>query len=221
MNEKALFSKTTHGWKYIPARPWTRLVNSGLVFLSKYELVDQTWEKYGVNARQDKFAAKGIGAVTAVIRKDGVDYGKVRVMGTHMQAGDSKAEQKARRAQAEQAASFIQATKQEDIAVTVFGGDLNMGPRQDPECKDFSVHYTNQTDALARCSAYEHVVSTTGLQEAKCVQSSDYEGDICRFLVCGNGSCEISYEQLLGADGKELSDTKPMCLTITLTPKSQ
>ena len=203
----------------MPARPWLRLVNSGLLFLSKYEILEESWEGYRKAAWQDEFAAKGIGVVTVEISENGVNYGKIRVFGTHMQAGNTKSEQVARKSQAEQVAAFI-GQKEDDKIPLVFAGDLNMGPRQDPECNEFSVHYSNHTDAVARCSTYEHMVSGSQLEEVPSTVPSEYGSDICRFLVNGidPAKCELTYEGLRGEDGRDLSDTKPMCLTIKLDP---
>ena len=220
VNKDTLLSQVTHPWKYIPARPFFNLVSSGLMFLSKFEVIDQGWEKYRVAARQDKLAAKGIGYVTLQIKVGDSGYGKLQVFSTHMQAGDSRAVQAARRQQADQAAAFVNANRVDD-AVVVLGGDLNMGPRQHYDFASFSVHYTNRADAEDRCISYEHMISSCKLQEVNYEDTSPYAEDICRFLV---GSikpeqCELAYEHLLGPGGERLSDTEPMCLSVMLSHK--
>ena len=217
VNKDVLASKATHQWKYIPARPFFRLVNSGLMFLSRFEIIDHGWEKYRAAARQDKLAAKGIGYVTLQIEKNGISHGKLQVFATHMQAGDSKSVQAARRSQAQQAAAFINAKRIKDAAV-ILSGDLNMGPRQHPDFETFSVHYTDRGDAVDRCTSYEHIVSSCKLREVDCDDMSQYGGDICRFLVHGMEpeQCMLTYEHLLGPEGRPLSDTEPMCLSAKL-----
>jgi len=198
------------------------LVDSGLIFLSKYEIVESGCEKYERVAGIDRFAGKGIGFVT--VRVEG--QGHVQVFGTHMQAGASKGIQLARATQAIQAGKFIARQKTADKdAVIILAGDLNMGPRQDATCEEFSVHYVDREDAMARCAAYDEMVERTGLREVHCEQRWEYSRDICRFLVggleYGKGDATATYEQLSGPDSRRLSDTKPLCLTLTLREGSE
>ena len=215
VNKNALLSKAAHPWKYIPAKPLLKLVNSGLFFLSKFEIIDQAWEKYHAAARQDRLAAKGIGYVTLQVKENGIKNRKLQVFSTHMQAGDSKSVQTARRAQAEQAAAFVNANRAKD-AVVVLCGDLNMGPRQHSNFDTFSVHYTDRADAVDRCASYEHMVASCKLREVSCDDASQYDGDICRFLIDGiePEQCTLTYERLLGSEDRRLSDTEPVCLSV-------
>ncbi|MCJ1390974.1 hypothetical protein MMC18_003835 [Xylographa bjoerkii] len=213
--KKTLLSHATHPYRYHPPRPTGRVVDSGLLFLSRYEIVASGWERYERVAGVDRFAAKGIGFIA--VQVDGRE-GQLQVFGTHMQAGASKGVQVARKAQAEQAGAFV---KREGVkeGVVVFSGDFNMGPRGDEECREFSVHYVDREDAMARCEAYERLVREAGVREVECEQGEEYRGDICRFLVGGldgKGEAVARYEDLKDKDGARLSDTKPMCLTLRL-----
>ncbi|MCJ1431609.1 hypothetical protein MMC27_000964 [Xylographa pallens] len=213
--KKTLLSQTTHPYRYHPPRPTGRVVDSGLLFLSRHEVVDSGWERYAHVAGVDRFAAKGIGFI--VVRVDGW-AGRLQVCGTHMQAGASRGVQVARTAQAGQAGAFVKRTWGGE-GVVVFSGDFNMGPRRDEECREFSVHYVDREDARARCEAYERLVREAGVREVECEQGEEYRGDICRFLVGGlegKGAGVARYEDLKGRDGERLSDTKPMCLALRL-----
>lgn len=198
-----------------------RIMDSGLLFLSRYEIVGSGWERFERVAGVDRFAGKGLGYITVKI--EGHER-RLQVFGTHMQAGASKSVQVARRAQAHQVGRFVTLKKGEvdEEAMVVMTGDFNMGPRWNNEFKEFSVHYVNGEDARARCEAYEQLLQGTGLRETQCTQEheEEYRGEICRFLVgeAEGKSCEthVRYEDLQGKDGMRLSDTKPMCLTLTL-----
>lgn len=189
-----------------------------MIFLSRYEILDSDWEKYERVAGIDRFAGKGIGFVT--IKVGG--HEKVQVFGTHMQAGASTSIQSARAAQATQAGKFVTRKRICDRnTVVILAGDLNMGPRLDATCEEFSVHYVDRLDATARCGAYEEMIEKAGLREVDCEQGWEYSRDICRFLVgggleYGKGDAAARYEQLSGPDSRRLSDTKPLCLTLTL-----
>ena len=170
----------------------------------------------------DRFAGKGIGFVTVKVE----GYGQVQVFGTHMQAGASRSVQAARATQAIQAGRFVACQKTADKdAIVILAGDLNMGPRLDATCEEFSVHYVDREDAMARCATYEDMVKRTGLREVDSEQIWEYSRDICRFLVggleYGEGDAAAAYEQLAGPDSRRLSDTKPLSLTLILGEGSQ
>ncbi|MCJ1282123.1 hypothetical protein MMC26_001446 [Xylographa opegraphella] len=218
--KKTLLSHTTHPHRYHPPRPTGRAVDSGLLFLSRHEIVDSGWERYAHVAGVDRFAAKGIAFIA--VRVDGWD-GRLQVFGTHMQAGASRAVQVARMAQAGQAGAFVERTRAER-GVVVFSGDFNMGPRGEEGMGGFSVHYVDREDARARWEAYERLIREARVREVECVQREEYRGDICRFLVSGlerKGHGVARYEDLKGREGERLSDTRPMCLTLRLDSCSE
>jgi hypothetical protein len=178
--------------------------------------VEEGWEQYEKKAGIDKFAGKGIGFVT--VRVEG--WGLMQVFGTHMQAG-AKGVIGARSAQAAQAGRYIvDHMSAEEETVVVLTGDLNMGPRLDETCEEYSVHYADSDDARARCRAYEDLVQKAGLDEIGCEQAWEYQRDICRFLIGGPGQGKVKawarYEDLSASDSQRLSDTKPISLTFTL-----
>ena len=198
-------------------------MDSGLIFLSKHEIVECGWERYEKVAGIDRFASKGIGFVT--VKADGVR--RLQVFGTHMQAGASKSIQVARHAQAIQAGKFVvnHQCMEQDRDIVVLAGDLNMGPRQDAACKEFSVHYVDREDAKARSKAYEEMIAWPRLVEVRCEQGWEYSRDICRFLVSGLRDGEeavAKYEEIeTGPAGRRLSDTKPICLTVTVESEEE
>jgi endonuclease/exonuclease/phosphatase family metal-dependent hydrolase len=223
VNKSTLLSQVDHKWHYIPPRPWTRLVNSGLLFLSKYKITDQDWEQYKASATTDRFAAKGIGFITIELEDAHRGHKKyIQVFGTHMQAGASYDVQTARKAQAKQASAYIQRHRDPHALAIILAGDLNIGPEQDPDYNTFSVHYADEVDARARCMAYESLRTASGLHEVQCEQQRDYAADICRFLLEVRDpqslTVSINYEDLKGPMGESLSDTRPMCLTMHRPP---
>ncbi|MCJ1474554.1 hypothetical protein MMC13_003213 [Lambiella insularis] len=220
-NKKALLLHTKHPYRYHPPRPTGRIMDSGLLFLSRYEIIGSGWERYEHVAGIDRFAGKGLGYIT--VKVEGCKE-RLQVFGTHMQAGASKSVQVARRAQALHVCDFVN-RKRVDVdteAIAIVTGDFNMGPKWDDEFKEFSVHYVDGEDARARCEAYEQLVQGTGLREIDCEQEheKEYRGEICRFLMGGRkeqkSRASVRYEDLKGKDGMRLSDTKPMCLTLIL-----
>ena len=120
----------------------------------------------------------GLGAVR--VRSGGT----LQVFGTHMQAGAAKGVQAARKAQAEQAGDFVKGKRAKE-GVVVLSGDFNMGPRGDEECKEFSVHYVDRMDAMARCEAYERLVQGAGVGEVECEQGRSIEGIYADFWWVG------------------------------------
>jgi hypothetical protein len=217
VNARALLSATSHAHTYAPPRPPLSPLNSGLLFLSKHAVVARGWERFRAVAAltADVFAAKGIGYVTVEVERAGARYGRVQLFGTHMQAAASAGAQAARMAQAEQAASFVARARDGAARLVVLAGDLNMGPRQHTEFDVFSCHYEHGRDARARCEAYERLLGGCGLREVRC-EAADYAADICRFLVDGAGDEVLRYVEMGELDGRALSDTRPMCLTVTL-----
>ncbi|MCJ1336869.1 hypothetical protein MMC09_002147 [Bachmanniomyces sp. S44760] len=217
VNKKHVLSKTTHPHIYTPPRPYFSLVSSGLMFISKFEITTVSWEQYRKASGVDLFAAKGIGSCIVRVERNGIDYGHLQVFGTHMQAGASHRGQVARHAQAAQAAEFVKVHRLlAEPSPAVFMGDLNMGPRH-PVFGRFSVHYVDRSDAESRSEAYERLVASSGLKEARC-DDDEYVSDICRFLYHGleEEDYDLKYVDHLNYYHKKLSDTKAMCMTIAL-----
>jgi hypothetical protein len=171
------------------------------------------FERYSHTAAVDSLVAKGIGLCgVSIIDEQGRDYGSLQVFGTHMQSERTKAAQAARREQALQAASFIMRNRTEEASPAIFGGDLNMGPRQEG-C--FSQHYSDEADAEARCASYHSMVTGCGFKEIRC-DDLVYLSDICRFLSDSAGDCMLEHVAMPTAAGLRLSDTDAMCLTLSM-----
>jgi hypothetical protein len=129
-----------------------------------------------------------------------------------MQSERTKTAQSARRAQALQAAEFINTHRSGERPSAVFMGDMNMGPRQEGL---FSHHYSDRHDADARCTSYQSMVSECGFGEVRC-EDPRYSSDICRVLIQCAHDYTLEYVDMCNATGNRLSDTDAMCLTLRL-----
>ena len=163
----------------------------------------------------DWWACKGVAGVK--IRIEGEGGGEVWFLGTHMQAGASKGAQAARKRQAEQVAGCVKRLRErererEGVGVrVVVAGDLNMGP---PMVEGWSVHYVDEEDARAREGSYGCLVQGAGVEEVDAEEGCEceYRGDICRVLTKGVKG-RVRYEELVGKEGRRLSDTRAVCFT--------
>jgi hypothetical protein len=132
-----------------------------------------------------------------------------------MQSERTKSAQTARQRQAVQVLDFISRYRIDARCPAVFAGDLNMGPPSSSGV--FSVHYADRADAEMRCAAYQTMVTGCGFREVAC-EDVKYEHDICRFVTQGlkKDDCVLEYVEMCSAEGKRLSDTDAMCLSIKL-----
>ncbi|KAF3938803.1 hypothetical protein ABW19_dt0203620 [Dactylella cylindrospora] len=133
------------------------------------------------------------------------------IYNTHMQAGNSKSEHKARMSQSVQLGQFI-AQHSFRASAVVLGGDLNMGPILE------SVHYANPEDARERVKAYGVLREESGLEDVKVLEEGK-GGDINRFLSRGVGVVNVHYPGvpvvMYGrGKGKKLSDSDMVVLKV-------
>lgn len=229
VNHRTLLSMTTHPYRYIPKTPWWRTIfSSGLIFLSRFEIVDADFEMYRARSGVDRFAAKGIGQIRVQARKGDRDLGTVSIFGTHSQASHNNAAQVARMKQVRQAAQFIHKhqgsfTEPTDESRSILLGDLNMGPFLGDD-RNFSQHYFDAQDHVSRTCAYGELLLNSGLSEIteyvhRFRDEDEYSREICRVL--GSPAAlqhhAFSYELQEYTDGaNRLSDTKALCIRLFL-----
>ena len=205
-NKKQLFSENDFPFRQGLGRQWWTIFDSGVIILSKFPIVKTENMHYRKRAHVDMFAAKGI-----LMCRIELEHGRLLdVFATHMQAGNSRAEQKARDAQALDVAEFAY-KHSVDAQAILFAGDLNMGPTHDKTYARHSVHYANSQDAKLRTEAYIRMREGAGLSEI-----SDNE-DICRFLYRDSASLKffdisVQYPQVPNG----LSDTSPLLCTFDI-----
>lgn len=237
VNHKALLSSVTHQYLYIPPRPWTCIFSSGLLFLSRYPILESGYEKFENRSGVDRFAGKGVGHILVDLAAQGRNYGSLRVLGTHMQASYGGSAQAARMSQATQIGHVIKKLTYDCLpemtgpangvsrpSRTVLLGDMNIGPRN---CEDstYSQHYYDEEDADKRTSAYALLQKCSNLHDISSFQNQnrdefEYKNEICRILVssdvipCHNMSYEL---QPYTDGGNRLSDTKALCLRMVLS----
>lgn len=190
-------------------RQWYTLFDSGLLVLSRFPIRETIGEHFTHRARWDWFAAKGL----LLCRLQLPGGHNLDLVATHMQGGNSAAEQTARGRQADQTAAFVSRHCPADHSV-LFCGDLNMGPTADPTGAAHSVHYASPADAIARSAAYERMRVGAGLSELTGGDpDDDFEG-ICRFLV--RGPLARSVHRIPHGLPDGLSDTGPLTVTVHL-----
>ncbi|KAK6329792.1 hypothetical protein TWF730_006091 [Orbilia blumenaviensis] len=135
----------------------------------------------------------------------------IDIYNTHMQAGNSRGEHKARHAQSVQLGQFIAQNSFRASAV-VLGGDLNMGPILE------SVHYADDQDGKERVKAYGTLKDESGLDDVK-VLVEGKGGDINRFMTRGVRVVKVEYPDVPvvkkgKGKGKKLSDSDMVVLRI-------
>lgn len=147
------------------------------------------------------------GAVWCRLQVSDGPNGCLDVIGTHMQAGNRRWEQSARRHQAKQLAAFIRRhTDVNDGPPVVLAGDLNMGPVLDSTFRRYSGHYGSVHDARCRHESYAILRGGCGLDDVACVEGDNE--DIMRYLSSGLGAIGVRYLDFAGlSDGPALVAT--------------
>lgn len=234
VNHDSLLHATSHKHRFIVPKPWHTLFSSGLIFLSRYPMIDYSHETFRKRAGVDLFAAKGISGVTFGIVRSGVRYGCLQIFGTHMQASHGHSAQTARRNQVNQVIDYVKhytdltatALNPAVFTASILLGDLNCGPRG-PSDELYSQHYADSKDAQARTEAYEHLRRALDLEEATSFTNQvrdeeEYSNDICRVLLDRRLAArhEIAYALQQYTDGfNRLSDTRAIVVQVTMFPE--
>lgn len=205
-NKDALLKDVVHKHRFVLKRQWYTLFDSGVVILSKYPIVDTRSEHYSMRRSFDWFAAKGLAMCTLDVKGTYVD-----VYGTHMQAGNSAPETRARLSQALQVAEAVQKWSP-PMRPIIFAGDLNMGPTLDSAYETFSVHYGSREDAIHRTGSYIAMRDGAGLEDVFSDGPTSEKEDINRFLVRNAKNASVTYVHGL----RSLSDSDAVLCNISI-----
>jgi endonuclease/exonuclease/phosphatase family metal-dependent hydrolase len=158
--------------------PWdVRLVDSGLLIMSKYPFIKVEKEIFKKRAGSDRFSSKGVIMVRIIVNATEID-----IYATHMQSGSSFKRGKSRVAQVRQLADFINqhSGSSKSSRRVIVAGDMNMGPLIDFSM--FNWAYSTMSDKLDRTAAYTGLKALTGLEDAN-YSNPYWQQDINRFLV--------------------------------------
>ena len=142
---RTVLSKLSTHFPYIiydiAARPCFRFCNSGLLFASKYPILDAEFHKYGAHEGSDSMACKGVLLVKLRIGKleDGTDVVGF-VVQTHIQARVSDNSGEFQLAQLDRAVEDIRrfrdkesANEKEVVGFDILSGDLNFDSVSDSD----------------------------------------------------------------------------------------
>lgn len=173
------------GYEYIETldgrsyAPWKmRLVDSGLLILSKYPFLKVEKEVYRKRAGSDRLSAKGV-----IMVRINVNGTEIDIYATHMQSGTSSERGKHRTSQVKQLANFINRHSGSSVDSSrhvIVAGDMNMGPLTD--FHEFDWAYTGMEDKIQRTEAYTKLKELAGLEDAR-YSHGYWQQDINRFLV--------------------------------------
>lgn len=220
-NKTALIKDTVHPCVIASERTFYKLLDSGLMILSKYPIENAQFLAFSHLETWDQLSSKGI--LKASIRLN--EHTVIDLYGTHLQAGAEKSHHEARLSQINQIYSFVRKYSITDANPIVLCGDLNCGPVLDPTFEHFSGHYKDKTDAIERDYQYKTLSKSLMLTDLYVENNKE---DICRFLYKPNTNSSIknvvvqniklhndTLQQLTNI--KRLSDTEPVLLTFDLT----
>lgn len=190
----------------IPRQFWT--IGSGIYILSKYPIIESEWITFSFRTNSDFFASKGVLKCKIMHNQE-----PVNILATHMQSGDSRLDQWARKRHSKQVVEFISKfiglSSKEKV---VFAGDLNMGPPAEP----IPWFYSSREDMENRSGVYLDMVKKSGLKE---LNTNYPEFDICRILTKNFPKQDenhgiVTYPKFGSVKGHPLSDTA--CLLVNL-----
>lgn len=213
-NKNTLLKDVIHQHVIRTPRTFYKLLDSGLMILSKYPVEEIHFLPFSSLETWDQFSSKGILKLTVNVGNNM----KIDVYGTHLQAGSEELHHKARLDQVNEVYHFIKNHSQFNIHPIVFCGDLNCGPVLDQTFTHFSGHYDDAIDARKRDYQYRTLVGSTDLKE---IYAQGKEEDICRFLYKDGilnklTNLNLSYIKLQGPNNEKLSDTSPLLLEVDI-----
>lgn len=220
--EKAvLMEQARHAYKaHFTARRGAALVDSGLSTLSRYPVVETITEHY----RSYAGIADGVASKGMMLTRIRVGEAIVDVYNTHMQAGDSDDENRARLAQATQLIEFVNRNSTKANGILIIG-DFNMGPvRPGRMFRDFHPnHYANRRDMLLRTNSFQTIVDNLGLTDVQDMLMNEKVDDIERMLFrngCGVTITPMATRKdtrdFVDEKGRKLSDSSPLVTTFKI-----
>eukprot|EP01112_Ceratiomyxa_fruticulosa_P014964 TRINITY_DN4346_c0_g3_i1.p1 TRINITY_DN4346_c0_g3~~TRINITY_DN4346_c0_g3_i1.p1 ORF type:complete len:261 (-),score=32.46 TRINITY_DN4346_c0_g3_i1:81-863(-) len=209
INKGELLRNKVHPYIATLERRWNSIFDSGIVVLSKYPIMEIFREYFVDRTGWDCFCSKGL--VLCKIQVNEGEEGVLNIVGTHMQAGNSNADQRSRFGQSGQVARFL-AKHCNQYSKIVFGGDINMGPVLDPAFQRYSCHYSDVKDAQDRHKAYVRLREEANLRD---IFAPGQEEDINRFLVRNILNIDsLRYiPEPRDEQGRRLSDSAALVLT--------
>lgn len=200
----------------------SKVAGSGLAILSRLPMGEVVSEHFrDVGELQNQLASKGL--LLARLRVGGA---WLDVYDTHMEAGDTRPAQVARRGQAKQVVEFVGKHSPADHAVILMG-DFNMGPlRAGLPWREYS-HFSNEADMASRTAAFATMVEGLKLRDAWDEVHGPKDTGIERLLFRSGTACaleplacDFDGKGFRRADGTSLSDGSPLIVTMKVTPKA-
>lgn len=158
----------------LPRAPF-KIMNSGILILSKYPILNVDYEIYQDAAGWNWFTSKGM-----VYFQIQTKQNKYSIVTTHMQSGTFN---RARLKQSRQLIDFINRHGEDNLMLV---GNLNLMPLYSDGGK--SIYCTDMKDAINRAKCYHSILNMTGMVD---IQPN---GDVCRiFSMSRDIDLEIKY----------------------------
>lgn len=188
-------------------------VDSGLSTLSKFPVIFEAKEIYHSYAGfSDSLASKGILLTRLLI--DGLI---LDLYTTHMQAGYTDSENRARREQAKQVIEFVNRHSPREHSVLIVG-DFNMSPkRPDRKFEDFKPqHYSHERDMIQRTDSFQLMLEGLELTDVQDLLEPKKVDEIERMVFRAGCNHEFRPEkvyrapQFIDEHGAPLSDGLPL-----------
>lgn len=156
--------KKVYPYYYSDNNKHGKIYGNGLLILSKYPIHNPKTITYTHSAGWDWFSAKGAQYFQLQINNKNYDF-----FLTHMQAGYSELDQKARLYQSLQLSNFVNETLKGSSNKNVWLiGDFNMmpiAPIPDSGFRYKSVHCRDYDDAILRATSYNMILSETSMTD--------------------------------------------------------
>lgn len=146
--------RSAYPYYYNTPKKGCKIFDSGLMILSTHPIINPSYEFYSDAAGWDWFSSKGVIHVKIPINNKIYD-----VITTHMQAGHTLADHRARIVQMNELTSFIKRKVNGNSEVLLIG-DFNVMPLQNGVV---SVHCKDYFDAVRRSQAYFMIPKDTGM----------------------------------------------------------
>lgn len=142
-----------------------KVYGTGLMVLSQYPIMNASYENYKHSAGWDWFANKGVIYFQIQVNGKTLDF-----YTTHMQAGNSDADQNARLQQSLQLSNFINKTSGTSTSKDVWLiGDFNMMPTPPPpypnNVRTKSFHCKDINDNILRETSYNMILKETQMND--------------------------------------------------------
>lgn len=195
-------------------------VDSGLSTLAKFPIIFEAKEVYRAYAGfSDSLASKGI-----LLTRFSIDGLILDVYNTHMQAGDTDRENKARREQALQVVEFVNKHSLPEHSVLIVG-DFNMSPlRTDRKFDEYKPkHYSHDRDMIQRTSSFKLIMDGLLLTDIHDSLMSDRPDEIERMLFRSGCAHDFKPQKIyhptefIDEHKIPLSDGRPVVTNFSLT----